>query len=168
MKNFPTIHNYSPAIQTTSSLSANGAASATFASADMAFFYPVKVYDPFTATRLFVLNGSAVSGNIDVGIYSSQGNRIVSSGSTAQSGTTAIQEFDVTDTIIYPGVYYLAVAMDNTTGSLFANGIGAARIRAAHAFQQSTAFPLPATATFAAYTTTNNAYWIGMTNRSFV
>jgi hypothetical protein len=57
---------------------------------------------------MLVLNGATASGNMDVGIYDYAGTRLVSSGSTAQSGTSAFQDFDITDTLLGPGIFYLA------------------------------------------------------------
>ena len=52
--------------------------------------------------------------NIDVGIYSADGTRIVSAGSTAQSGTEIAQNFAIADTLIGPGDFYLAMVMNGT------------------------------------------------------
>jgi len=57
---------------------------------------------------------STQSGNCDVGIYDELGNRLVSSGSTAV-GVAGIQVIDIADTALTPGVYFLAMNVDNTT-----------------------------------------------------
>jgi len=150
-----TIHPYSP-----ESLGSNlvgtgtamtGAASATYPAANRALYIPVTLAVPTLVVKLASYNGATVSGNIDVGIYDRVGTRLVSAGSTAQAGASAWQEFDITDTLLGPGCFFLAVAMDNTTGTLFRVLGGQARYLTAHGMaQQATAFPLPATATFAA------------------
>jgi hypothetical protein len=61
-------------------------------------------------------NGAAVAGNLDVAIYKPDGTRLVSAGSTAQSGTTTLQVVDVTDTFLMRGLYYMAMA-SNTSGA---------------------------------------------------
>lgn len=117
-----------------------------------AIFIPWPLSSPFLAAKMYVLNGGTVSGNIDVGIYDSQGNLIVSKGSTAQSGTSAIQTFDITDTTLNPGLYYLAVAMDNTTGIINHWVPTAINARMSGVLMAASSFALPATVTYAALT----------------
>lgn len=123
--------------------------SATFASANRAHFQPFRVTVPCIIKQLFVANGATASGNIDLGVYAPDGTRLVSTGSTAQSGTNDLQVFDVTDTLIGRGYYYIAVAMDNTTGTLIRNNFSSQTARYQGFAKQDTAFPLPASATFA-------------------
>lgn len=120
-------------------------------SANLAMYLPFTLEARCLVRKLFHVNGTTASGNLDVGIYDERGTRIVSAGSTAQSGTSAIQEFDIADTELGPGGFYLAMAMDGTTGTSIAMGValGALAMRAAGVLQQSSAFPLPANATFA-------------------
>ena len=140
--------------------------SGTFVAANRAVYIPFRIPAPMVVTQLFSMNGAAVSGNIDVGIYDKDGTRLVSSGSTAQAGTSTIQAFNITDTLIGPGQFYLAVAMDNATGTLLriflfpANGTKVMGVA-----QQASAFALPATATFA---TESSGYFpmIGLTGRA--
>lgn len=127
------------------------ASSTTWPAANRALFVPFRLVEPFLIRQMFHHNGATVSGNIDVGIYDAKGTRLISSGSTAQAGTSVLQIFNVTDTWLGSGLFYFAAAMDNGTGTL---------TRHAHAWgaalgcvQQASAFPLPATATFAAYGT---------------
>lgn len=78
------------------------------------------MYNWGTAYQLLFYVGATSSGNIDVGIYDSQQNRIVSAGSTAMSATiNTVQEINIADTVLSPGEYFLAVACDNTTGTVF-------------------------------------------------
>lgn len=120
-------------------------ASVAWPTANLALYVPVPVYRTVTIAKMAVNNGSAVSGNIDVAIYNKSGNRLVSAGSTAQSGTSAIQIFDITDTVLQPGLYYLGVALDNTTGTLsgWSFSGGSLELRAFGIYQQSSAFALP-------------------------
>ena len=120
-------------------------------SANLAIYIPVEIYEPVTVVKMAVNNGSVVSGNIDVGIYDALGNKLASAGSTAQTGTSAIQIFDITDTLLLPGLYYMAVALDNTTGTLAGFQSGTAQVlEGAGLFQQASAFALPSPATYAA------------------
>lgn len=115
-----------------------------------AFFIPFVVTEPILAQQMGVSNGASVSGNIDVGIYDSQGNKLVTKGSTAQSGTSTEQLFDITDTPLDRGLYYMAVAMNNGTGTLlFAFPSGTYSYRSLGMWIMDTAFALPTTATFA-------------------
>lgn len=125
-----------------------------FIAANRAHYVPFVVPDPFIVDKFRWRNGSVVSGNADAGIYSSDGTRLVSTGSTAQSGASAIQEVDVTDTYLAPGVYYSAFTASNTSGSYVSfTDQGITEIgRSYGLFQQSSALPLPSSATFAAWT----------------
>src|SRR3972149_4117985 len=79
--------------------------------ANVIVYIPVVIPASFRIEQLVARNGVAVSGNIDMGIYDEKGTRIVSAGSTAQAGASADQTFNVTDTLIGPGQYYLALSL---------------------------------------------------------
>lgn len=121
------------------------------------------IYEPFrlrysvTVYALWVANGGTASGNIDIGIYAQDGTKILSTGSTAQAGTNVHQVISTTATTIGPGQYYMALALSSTVGTVFAIN-SASKILAATGgmYLQLTAFPLPATATFATYSATSN------------
>lgn len=139
------------AMGTTTNMGTAGIPSTAWPLANVALFYPFSVVEPVTAVKLWVINGSTASGNLDLGIYSAAGTRLVSSGSTAQAGTTAIQIVDTTDLLLLPNTYYyMAVAMDGTTATCRAwNTTTAGKYAAMGMVQMASAFPLPATATFA-------------------
>src|SRR5574343_386960 len=69
---------------------ASALASATWSSANRALYSPFRLGCTINVTDMFVANGSTASGNLDLGIYDERGTRLVSSGSTAQSGTSVI------------------------------------------------------------------------------
>lgn len=137
--------------------------SRTWTVTDEAQLYPFRLGYPETITKLWIYNGATVSGNFDIGIYDAEGTRIVSAGSTAQAGTNAVQSVDITDTLLGPGIYYMALVFDNTTATLFAD-TGWASVRAA---QQSglcrvaSAFALPATVTLTTSNLTTGIYLFG-------
>lgn len=84
-----------------------------------AYYFPFTLRDFATALQLLFWVGGTSSGNIDVGIYDSQKNRIVSAGSTAMSATiSTVQEINITDTPLHPGEYLLGVSC-STTGGFF-------------------------------------------------
>jgi len=84
--------------------------------ANLVIYVPFSIPEPMMITKLFWGNGAAVAGNYDVGVYDSAGTRLVSSGSTGQSGTSRLQVVDVIDTVIARGLFYLALCGD-TAGS---------------------------------------------------
>lgn len=133
----------------------NSLASAVWPSANRAIFIPFEVEHPYLVTQMYTFNGTAAAGNIDLGVYSEDGTRIVSTGSTAQSGTTTYQIVDVTDTMIGRGCFYMALALSSASGtnSRFTSATTITGL-ASGMMIQDTAFALPATATFAATTST--------------
>lgn len=122
--------------------------------ANDALFVPFVLQRTIFVKRMYTVNGSVASGNVDVGIYSIDGKKMIAKGSTAQSGTAALQFYDITDQYITPGQYYMAVAMDNTTGRIGRFNISIIRQQVYGVFKMASAFPLPDTATFATVTNT--------------
>lgn len=128
-------------------------AAAAWGTANTAVFSPVIIGVNTTVYQLAWINGATVAGNADVGIYDRNGFRLVSSGSTAQSGVSAPQVVDITDTTLTPGLYYLAMVADDATATYNRAGTSSASplCRASGMAMQASAFPLPSTATFAAF-----------------
>lgn len=123
-------------------------ASAAWPSANRALLYPVSLDAPFTAARMFWVNGGTVSGNVDAGLYDASGHRLGSTGSTAQAGTSALQSAALTASVgLAPGTYYLALAVNNTTATFYRTVISFSTFTWAGA---ASAFALPATVTLAA------------------
>lgn len=127
-----------------------GPATAAWPSASRAIFLPLEIQESITVAYAGVNNGGTVSGNFDVGIYSFAGSLLVSSGSTAQAGTSDVQNVNLADTLLTPGVYYLALVLDNTTGTVIRwNSLSTQWLTVAGVQEMASAFPLPSTATFA-------------------
>ncbi len=127
--------------------------SATWPSANLAIGYPFMLTEPRTVLQMWVFNGSAVSGNVDAGIYTAAGAKLVSKGSTAQATTSDLQLLDVTDTLLPANqILYAWMALDNTTGTTtrLAGGVSLAQTGGTGVMQMATAFPLPSTITGAA------------------
>lgn len=125
-------------------------ATGTWPTANLALFVPFQLYVPATFVQMAVLMGGTNGDNIDVGIFDSQGNRIVSSGSTAQGSTNVVQTFDITDTTLAPGTYFLACACSGTTGAVSRYApTGTGFCAGAGMLQTASAFALPASVTFA-------------------
>lgn len=123
--------------------------------ANLAIYTPFSLPFNYPVMRVWWYNGATITTtNVDMGIYTSDGTKIYSTGSTTQSGASALQYVTVSpDIMLYAGErYYLAWTCDNTTNR--SNGItmgDAGGGRAYGLLQQSSALPLPATATFAAF-----------------
>lgn len=95
-------------------------ASTSWTSNNKAYFYPFHLNTHETAYQLLFFVGGTSSGNIDVGIYDSQKNLLVSAGSTAMSATVNTwQELNITDTPLPPGDYLLAGNCSTTGGTCF-------------------------------------------------
>lgn len=84
------------------------------------------LYIPFSpprtedVVRVGWVNGSTASANIQVGIYDAAGNRLVTSGTVAQSGTAAVQTSTVAAVRISQGLrYYFGVAGETATTVTF-------------------------------------------------
>lgn len=133
--------------------------SATWVAANRAIFVPFFLQVPISVAKLFIANGSAgiPNDNFDIGIYSGElggtATRITSTGSTAQSGTDTRQDVSVSATLIGPGEFFLAVAMNGTTGTVYRAATNIQTLRRSGMRQMASAFPLPATATLAALAT---------------
>jgi len=117
--------------------------------ANSAAFVPFHIVAPITAQKLFCYNGAAPTGNIDIGIYNESGTLLVSIGSTAQSGTNALQVFDIVDAIIPAGRHYLAVGVSSASATIFGVQPNAAFCQAMGMAYMAAAFVLPATVTLA-------------------
>ncbi len=143
------------------------ATSGAWPAANRALYIPFIVTMPIIVTQLWCYNGATASGNVDMGLYDRAGTRLVSIGSTAQSGTNVLQAFDITDTTLWPGRFYIGVAMDNTTGTMFRIA-GTARLwQAQGVAQQATAFVLPASMSPSA-PASNYCPIVGWTRRTFL
>ena len=128
--------------------------SVTWPATNDALFIPFTISKTILVKRMFTCNGNAVSGAVDMGIYTSDATLIVSSGSTNQAGTSLLQPFDVTDTVLGPGIYYMAAAINNTTAKIVRWIPSILNHKKMGTAKMATAFPLPATATLATVTVT--------------
>lgn len=125
-------------------------ASTNWPSANLAIYVPIEVPTPFNVAKIAWYNGSTVAGSVDAGIYSTSGTLLVSTGATAQSGTSAIQSVDITDYQLPAGVYLLGI-LNTSTGRIayFAPG-NTGLLQLMGCAQEATGGTLPATWTPAA------------------
>jgi hypothetical protein len=114
--------------------------------ANQAVFMPVVLPWPYQVRRVFWQNGSTITtSNADFGIYTEDGTRLYSTGSTALSGTNTPQFVSPTAFLLSPGAYYFAYVCDNTTNRSFGFSIFTTTAqRQAGILQQASALPLPA------------------------
>lgn len=127
-----------------------GTGNGVYSTANLAMYFPLWLSEPTTVVQAYLQMGSVASGNFDLGIYDASFVRQVSTGSTASTVTNGTQVVDITDTTLDRGYYWLAIACDNTTISLRRVVPGSNYTRLLGFMMQTSAFPLPATATPAA------------------
>lgn len=126
------------------------AGSAVWPSANLAMYVPFIVTEPAIALQMFTMNGATANGTIYVGIYTEDGTRLVTATAT-QTGTTQPQTFDIADTLLSTGTYYMALASTSGTGTFYRANPGANLTKCFCMLQQASAAPLPTLATFAAF-----------------
>lgn len=135
----------------------NNAGGIVWPSNNRALYFPVHLPAPFLVARGYLVNDGNNTGNVDIGVYTIGGSRLVSSGSTARGGTNATQYIDLTDTWLGPGDYYWALVGSSTSGVY--TGVAAASataLRADGILQEDLgATTLPTTMSPAAMATAN-------------
>lgn len=142
--------------------------SAAWPAANRAMFIPFRVKQLYVAQQIFTMNGSVLSGNMDLGVYTHSGRLIASTGVRAQAGMARVQAFSL-NFQLSPGEYYLAMSMDNTTATVFRRAVAATNTAGVMGIlQQSSAFPLPATMGASFLSTTTNTFLVGITSRTFI
>lgn len=134
--------------------------SASWPSANRAIYLPFELWQPFTIYEACINNGSGASaGSWDVGVYTADGTRIVSSGAVAQSGVNAIQTISLSARL-GRGVYYMALLATSGSTTIYRSSAGAANDYLLWgALQEATGGTLPATATFATNSTAFIPCW---------
>lgn len=110
-------------------------------SSNRAYFVAIYVAQPTIAYAMRLHIGGQ-SGNIDVGIYDQNLNRITSSSNTACPAPGAAVVNFLTPAVLAAGSYYLALAADNSTATF--GGSSAMNPQEAQFFH-ATNYPLPAT-----------------------
>lgn len=100
-------------------------ASATWPANNRAIYIPIFMPARFTVARFFVANGTAVSGTFDIGLFNYEGEKLISTGSTAQAGTSVVQYVGVTDQSFPAGNYFLGIVLSTTSGRAFNSSLGA-------------------------------------------
>jgi hypothetical protein len=130
------------------------AASALYPTAALGLFVPVRLTQRRTFVRAWWLNGTAVAGNADLGVYTISGTtatRLQSVGATAQAGVSAMQTVTISWSLD-PGLYYLAFSHSEAVTGTYWRGIVSAVIgRTCGLYQAATQSPLAASVTVVAW-----------------
>lgn len=120
-----------------------------------------------TVSALKVCNGTVVAGNVDLGIYRSDGSTltlVASTGATALSGNDAIQTINLTAAYtLLPGIdYYFALVCSSASpfDRFVSNRPGVSALGSRVFVKSSVGLTLPATQSIAAGTLFNIPYWI--------
>lgn len=96
-------------------LAQTGPSAGAWPASGLVIFVPFTVPEPVTITKVWWAKG-AIAGNVDAGIYATDGTLLVSAGTTAVSaGANQVQVVDITDTTLGAGTYYMAMCADTTT-----------------------------------------------------
>lgn len=120
-----------------------------------AFLVPFRVSRTITIRMAAIIVGTTTGGNVDIGIYSANGTLLVSSGATLMGTISTVQTFNLTDTVIGPGLFYMALAQSGAVGHVHRWALGTVRGAMSGVLQAAAAGGvLPAQATMV--TTTNN------------
>jgi len=123
--------------------------SAVFPGANYAVLVPFSLSFRQRFQTMFAHNGGAVVGNIDLGVYDFNLNRIASTGSTAQSGTTTLQTISL-DVTLGPGKFYMALGASSASAQFIRTTVAVDALSSPVSetlWSNSSAFPLPATFT---------------------
>lgn len=130
--------------------------------ANLVVYVPFYLPRPAVAKRLFIVNGTTVNNNIDLGIYDDKLSLLVSTGSTAQGLASILKIVDITDTQLPAGRYYFAY-QHSSTGGVRGLSYQTQPARMAGVAQHEVgSFGLPATAVPAAYAVSNTVPNIGV------
>lgn len=102
-------------------LVAAAAGSTAWTTANKPLAIPFRISVPMVVQQFGWRNGSGTqTDSVDIGIYDSAFNRLVSGGGTARSGgASTTQWVNVTDTALPVGAYYLATSMNGTTAGQY-------------------------------------------------
>lgn len=92
-----------------------------FPVANLILYAPVYLPYRIRIKNLWWFNGSAVAGNVNAGLYTQSGYKIVDTGSTAQTGINAKQSVALGSNIeLVPGGYYFAFSASSVSARFVA------------------------------------------------
>jgi hypothetical protein len=145
--NYGTIASYD--IDAVGEMFLAGTTQNTWPTANKAVVIPFEVHQDCIAMQIGWFNGSAVNGSVDAGIYDIDGNLLTSIGSGhTQTGTTAIEVVDVTDAVLNPGIYQMALVLSSASGRISYASIGTTIPNCKGIREISSSYPLTTLPTF--------------------
>lgn len=121
----------------------------TWGTANLAIYVPLRVPSPVTVTKLWYADSTTFNGNVDMALYRTDGTLVVAASQIAKPGSGTEVIFDITDTFIPPGAYYVGLSMSNATDTFRGMSIPGPFACAYGVLVEANAYPLPSTATFA-------------------
>lgn len=143
--------------------------SAAWPSANRALYVPFFINAPWLCKSLFWCNGATVAGNVDAAICAYDSTRIVSTGSTAQSGANAIQNVALgSPLLLTPGSYLMALSLSSATATIVRGAPGVFACVAMGMFQNASAFPVPTFALGAAAISSSYAPVFGLASGAVI
>lgn len=127
--------------------------SAVWPTAKKVLYVPFSSPGGILVNKLRILNGAAVSGNVDAGIYTKDGVRLTNTGSTAHAGVSAWQVIDTADRMLWADAFYFALTFDNITAAMSrwipgTGGLPEIAVALGIRYETTGSFGLPATATW--------------------
>lgn len=130
-------------------------ASSSWGTSNQGVYLPFTIPFDYTIRRVFWVNGSVLTGNGCLAIYTSGGNQIYSTGAIARSGASAIQFVTPASPItLRPDTYYLGLSIGTTTNGIFGStSVTAIIARTIGILQQASVGTLPTSMTPIAPTT---------------
>jgi hypothetical protein len=121
--------------------------SGTWYGANYAVYHPLQIPWPYPMKRLWLYNGGTPNGNFDLGIFSADGAKLISTGSFVQAGSNQMQ-FANAAFLIPPGRYYLGISNSSGSGQIFiTSNFSNDQGKLAGILKETPAFPLPAVMT---------------------
>jgi hypothetical protein len=124
------------------------AGTSAWPSANLAIYVPVGVLSRVVVRKLWYEGTSTSTGNADMALYDASW--AVAVAATNAAKINGVHVFDVTDTTIGPGLYYLALSNDTNTDTFVRWAPAAPMCCAEGIYTEASAYPLPSTATPAA------------------
>lgn len=120
-------------------------ASSIAMTANVAYIIPFRLPEGVLAQKMFGVIGATSSGNLDLGIYTAEFQKIISTGATVMGAINTLQEFDIADTWLPPGDYFMAISNSNSSGTMFLLSVNDENITNMLVYEMTAAHPLPAT-----------------------
>lgn len=135
-------------------------------------YIPFRLPFSYTARQLYVQNGSNATGNFELAVLNLAGIKLITTGTTAMSGTNAPQKVGLTTGgTLAPGRYFWGVTLSSTSGALeiiSPNTLVVPHAEVMGILKESSdpvSFGVPSTATFAA-PLNGDVPLVGMTNQA--